>query len=64
MLLFYRFWDNEIKAATKELRKPNLTAVLIRCYWRAYAVPGCFVFSLVGPHGQLVTISKMLGDIL
>lgn len=63
MLLFCRFWDNEIKVATKELRKPNLTAVLIRCYWRAYAVPGFFVFSLVGPQGHLVTMSKVLGDI-
>lgn len=64
VLLFCRFWDKELKLATKELRKPNLTAVLIRCYWRAYAVPGFFVLSLVGPRGHLVTISEVLGDIL
>ncbi|XP_035533359.1 multidrug resistance-associated protein 4-like [Morone saxatilis] len=41
-----RFWDHEVRKATKELRKPKLTRVLIRCYGKSYAVAGLFVFSL------------------
>lgn len=43
----YRFWDHEVKTATKELQKPKLTRVLIKCYGRSYALAGLFVFSLV-----------------
>ncbi|XP_061760631.1 ATP-binding cassette sub-family C member 4-like [Nerophis ophidion] len=41
-----RFWDVEVKKATKELRKPKLTKVLLKCYGKSYAVAGLFAFSL------------------
>uniref|UniRef100_A0A3Q1C9L1 Multidrug resistance-associated protein 4 n=1 Tax=Amphiprion ocellaris TaxID=80972 RepID=A0A3Q1C9L1_AMPOC len=41
-----RFWDHEVKKATKELEKPKLTRVLIKCYGKSYALAGLFVFSL------------------
>uniref|UniRef100_A0A3Q4I1K4 Multidrug resistance-associated protein 4 n=1 Tax=Neolamprologus brichardi TaxID=32507 RepID=A0A3Q4I1K4_NEOBR len=41
-----RFWDREVRHATKELLKPKLTRVLIKCYGRCYAVAGIFVFFL------------------
>ncbi|XP_061642245.1 ATP-binding cassette sub-family C member 4-like isoform X2 [Phyllopteryx taeniolatus] len=41
-----RCWDLEVKKATKQLRKPKLTKVLIRCYGKSYAVAGLFAFSL------------------
>ncbi|XP_067439487.1 ATP-binding cassette sub-family C member 4-like [Thunnus thynnus] len=41
-----RFWDLEVRKASKELRKPKLTKVLIKCYGKAYAVAGLFLFSL------------------
>ncbi|XP_039649399.1 multidrug resistance-associated protein 4-like isoform X1 [Perca fluviatilis] len=41
-----RFWDHEVRKATKELRKPKLTRVLIKCYGKSYAVAGFFTFSL------------------
>ncbi|XP_041637494.1 ATP-binding cassette sub-family C member 4-like [Cheilinus undulatus] len=41
-----RFWDNEVKKATKELEKPKLMHALVKCYWRAYAGAGLFVFSM------------------
>nr|XP_046238010.1 ATP-binding cassette sub-family C member 4-like isoform X2 [Scatophagus argus]XP_046238011.1 ATP-binding cassette sub-family C member 4-like isoform X2 [Scatophagus argus]XP_046238012.1 ATP-binding cassette sub-family C member 4-like isoform X2 [Scatophagus argus]XP_046238013.1 ATP-binding cassette sub-family C member 4-like isoform X2 [Scatophagus argus] len=41
-----RFWDREVRKATKELRKPKLARVLIKCYGKSYAVAGLFVFSL------------------
>ncbi|XP_061693359.1 ATP-binding cassette sub-family C member 4-like [Syngnathoides biaculeatus] len=41
-----RCWDLEVKKATKQLRKPKLTKVLIRCYGKSYAVAGLFAVSL------------------
>ncbi|XP_071321048.1 ATP-binding cassette sub-family C member 4-like isoform X2 [Trachinotus anak] len=41
-----RIWDHEVRKAAKELRKPKLTSVLIRCYGKSYAVAGLFAFSL------------------
>ncbi|XP_056882198.1 ATP-binding cassette sub-family C member 4-like [Takifugu flavidus] len=41
-----RLWDCESKKATKELKKPSLSRVLLRCYGKAYAMTGLFVFSL------------------
>uniref|UniRef100_A0A3Q2W5N1 Cystic fibrosis transmembrane conductance regulator n=1 Tax=Haplochromis burtoni TaxID=8153 RepID=A0A3Q2W5N1_HAPBU len=35
-------WDHEVQRATKELRKPGLTGVIVKCYWKAYAVLGIF----------------------
>uniref|UniRef100_A0AAX7UF95 Cystic fibrosis transmembrane conductance regulator n=1 Tax=Astatotilapia calliptera TaxID=8154 RepID=A0AAX7UF95_ASTCA len=37
-----RIWDHEVQRATKELRKPRLTGVIVKCYWKAYAVLGIF----------------------
>uniref|UniRef100_A0A3P9DJ88 Multidrug resistance-associated protein 4 n=1 Tax=Maylandia zebra TaxID=106582 RepID=A0A3P9DJ88_9CICH len=37
-----RFWDREVRHATKELLKPKLTRVLIKCYGRSYAMAGIF----------------------
>ncbi|XP_054479604.1 ATP-binding cassette sub-family C member 4-like [Anoplopoma fimbria] len=42
----HRFWDREVRKATKELRKPKLSRVLIKCYGKSYAVAGILVFSL------------------
>uniref|UniRef100_UPI0037E8F146 ATP-binding cassette sub-family C member 4-like n=1 Tax=Semicossyphus pulcher TaxID=241346 RepID=UPI0037E8F146 len=41
-----RLWDNEVRKATKELQKPNLSRVLIKCYGKSYSLAGFFVFSL------------------
>uniref|UniRef100_A0AAX7TN60 Multidrug resistance-associated protein 4 n=1 Tax=Astatotilapia calliptera TaxID=8154 RepID=A0AAX7TN60_ASTCA len=41
-----RFWDREVRHATKELLKPKLTRVLIKCYGRSYVMAGIFVFFL------------------
>ncbi|XP_057680007.1 ATP-binding cassette sub-family C member 4-like [Corythoichthys intestinalis] len=41
-----RCWDLEVKKATKQLRKPKLTKVLIKCYGKSYAVAGIFAFSM------------------
>uniref|UniRef100_A0A3B4U443 Multidrug resistance-associated protein 4 n=1 Tax=Seriola dumerili TaxID=41447 RepID=A0A3B4U443_SERDU len=56
-----RLWDHEVKKATKELRKPNLTDVLIRCYGRSYAAAGLFTFSL---EAIKVIQSLLLGKII
>nr|XP_057907957.1 multidrug resistance-associated protein 4 isoform X1 [Doryrhamphus excisus] len=37
-----RYWDHEVQEATKQLRKPQLSQVIIRCYWKPYAVLGIF----------------------
>lgn len=37
-----RYWDHEVQKATKELRPPRLTKVIIKCYWKSYAVLGFF----------------------
>ncbi|XP_036838728.1 multidrug resistance-associated protein 4 isoform X4 [Oncorhynchus mykiss] len=37
-----RHWDHEVQKAAKELRPPKLTKVLIKCYWKPYAVLGIF----------------------
>ncbi|XP_041822005.1 ATP-binding cassette sub-family C member 4-like isoform X1 [Chelmon rostratus] len=41
-----RLWDHEVRKATKELRKPNLSRVLIKCYGKSLILAGLFVFSL------------------
>ncbi|XP_019716236.1 multidrug resistance-associated protein 4-like isoform X1 [Hippocampus comes] len=41
-----RCWELEVKRATKQLRKPTLTKVLIKCYGKSFAVAGIFAFSL------------------
>uniref|UniRef100_A0A674EUK8 Cystic fibrosis transmembrane conductance regulator n=1 Tax=Salmo trutta TaxID=8032 RepID=A0A674EUK8_SALTR len=37
-----RHWDHEVQKAAKDLRPPKLTKVLIKCYWKPYAVLGIF----------------------
>ncbi|XP_061652405.1 multidrug resistance-associated protein 4 isoform X1 [Phyllopteryx taeniolatus] len=37
-----RYWDHEVQEATKALRKPKLSSVIIRCYWKSYSVLGLF----------------------
>lgn len=51
---FCRIWDSESKKATRELKKPSLSRVLIKCYGKDYAVTGLFVFSLVNSWRYLV----------
>ncbi|XP_047432400.1 ATP-binding cassette sub-family C member 4-like [Mugil cephalus] len=41
-----RFWDREVRTASKELQKPNLARALLRCYGKSYAFAGIFVFLL------------------
>uniref|UniRef100_A0A668S789 Multidrug resistance-associated protein 4 n=1 Tax=Oreochromis aureus TaxID=47969 RepID=A0A668S789_OREAU len=41
-----RCWNNEVKKASKELRKPQLSRVLIKCYGKSYALAGLFEFFL------------------
>ncbi|CAK6978679.1 ATP-binding cassette sub-family C member 4-like isoform X1 [Scomber scombrus] len=38
----HSYWDHEIQEATKELRKPSLSKVIIKCYGKSYAVLGFF----------------------
>ncbi|XP_078147164.1 ATP-binding cassette sub-family C member 4-like [Centroberyx gerrardi] len=40
-----RHWEYEVQKATKELRPPRLAKVIMKCYWKPYAVLG--VFTLV-----------------
>uniref|UniRef100_A0A8C7DBA5 Cystic fibrosis transmembrane conductance regulator n=1 Tax=Oncorhynchus kisutch TaxID=8019 RepID=A0A8C7DBA5_ONCKI len=35
-------WDHEVQKAAKDLRPPKLAKVLIKCYWKPYAVLGIF----------------------
>ncbi|XP_077580290.1 ATP-binding cassette sub-family C member 4-like isoform X1 [Stigmatopora nigra] len=39
-----RCWDLEVKKATKQLRKPKLGKVLLKCYGKSYAFAGIFAF--------------------
>jgi hypothetical protein len=38
----HSLWDHEVQKAAKDLRPPKLTKVLIKCYWKPYAVLGIF----------------------
>uniref|UniRef100_A0A4W5NGB9 ATP-binding cassette, sub-family C (CFTR/MRP), member 4 n=1 Tax=Hucho hucho TaxID=62062 RepID=A0A4W5NGB9_9TELE len=42
-----RHWDHEVQKAAKDLRPPKLTKVLIKCYWKPYAVCGFTSYPLV-----------------
>ncbi|XP_029941882.1 multidrug resistance-associated protein 4-like [Salarias fasciatus] len=39
-----RYWDLEVRRATKQLHKPRLSRVLISCYGKRFAAAGLFVF--------------------
>uniref|UniRef100_A0A3P9DI95 Multidrug resistance-associated protein 4 n=1 Tax=Maylandia zebra TaxID=106582 RepID=A0A3P9DI95_9CICH len=41
-----RCWNEEVKKASKELWKPQLSRVLIKCYGKSYALAGLFEFFL------------------
>ncbi|KAI3365805.1 hypothetical protein L3Q82_000804 [Scortum barcoo] len=41
-----RFWHYEFIKATKELRRPKLSIVLIKCFGKSFALAGFFTFSL------------------
>uniref|UniRef100_A0A087XBS8 Multidrug resistance-associated protein 4 n=1 Tax=Poecilia formosa TaxID=48698 RepID=A0A087XBS8_POEFO len=41
-----RIWTQEVRNATKELRGPKLTRVLVKAYGKSYALAGLYVFSL------------------
>ncbi|CAJ1086991.1 LOW QUALITY PROTEIN: multidrug resistance-associated protein 4-like [Xyrichtys novacula] len=41
-----RFWDSEVRKATKELQKPQLARALLKCYWKSYSGAGLFVLPL------------------
>uniref|UniRef100_A0A3Q2Y4J8 Multidrug resistance-associated protein 4 n=1 Tax=Hippocampus comes TaxID=109280 RepID=A0A3Q2Y4J8_HIPCM len=38
------YWKQDVKHAAKDRRQPQLTRVLIKCYWRSYAITGAYVF--------------------
>ena len=40
--IFYRIWEHEVQISAKELRKPKLTKVIIKGYWKTYTVLGLF----------------------
>uniref|UniRef100_A0AAX7THM5 Multidrug resistance-associated protein 4 n=1 Tax=Astatotilapia calliptera TaxID=8154 RepID=A0AAX7THM5_ASTCA len=42
----YLCWNEEVKKASKELWKPQLSRVLIKCYGKSYALAGLFEFFL------------------
>uniref|UniRef100_A0A4W5MSA9 Multidrug resistance-associated protein 4 n=1 Tax=Hucho hucho TaxID=62062 RepID=A0A4W5MSA9_9TELE len=42
-----RHWDHEVQKAAKDLRPPKLTKVLIKCYWKPYAVCGFTSYPLL-----------------
>uniref|UniRef100_A0A3Q2TB68 Cystic fibrosis transmembrane conductance regulator n=1 Tax=Fundulus heteroclitus TaxID=8078 RepID=A0A3Q2TB68_FUNHE len=37
-----RYWEREVLKATKEMRTPGLTKVIIQCYWKSYGLLGLF----------------------
>ncbi|XP_061548514.1 ATP-binding cassette sub-family C member 4-like isoform X2 [Phycodurus eques] len=37
------YWNQEVKLAAQDLRQPKLTRVLIKCYWRSYALIGTYI---------------------
>ncbi|KAF3706362.1 Multidrug resistance-associated protein 4 [Channa argus] len=56
-----RYWDQDVQNAAKEMRAPRLTKVIIKCYWKPYAVLGFFtlveeVIKVVQP----VVLGKMI----
>uniref|UniRef100_A0A665WHL2 Multidrug resistance-associated protein 4 n=1 Tax=Echeneis naucrates TaxID=173247 RepID=A0A665WHL2_ECHNA len=54
-----RYWDVEVQKATKEMRPPRLGRVIIRCYWKPYAVLGFFTLEVIKVV-QPVILGKMI----
>ncbi|XP_077392260.1 ATP-binding cassette sub-family C member 4-like isoform X4 [Festucalex cinctus] len=38
------YWNQEVKVSAKDLRQPQLTKVLIKCYWKSYTLIGAYIF--------------------
>ncbi|XP_055361133.1 ATP-binding cassette sub-family C member 4-like isoform X3 [Betta splendens] len=38
------YWNEEVRKAATDLRPPELTRVLLQCYWRSYLVIGIYIF--------------------
>uniref|UniRef100_A0AAX7SNQ5 Multidrug resistance-associated protein 4 n=1 Tax=Astatotilapia calliptera TaxID=8154 RepID=A0AAX7SNQ5_ASTCA len=55
-----RIWDHEVQRATKELRKPRLTGVIVKCYWKAYAVLGIFTLIEIIKVVQPILLGKII----
>uniref|UniRef100_A0A669EIC6 Multidrug resistance-associated protein 4 n=1 Tax=Oreochromis niloticus TaxID=8128 RepID=A0A669EIC6_ORENI len=55
-----RIWDHEVQRATKELRKPQLTGVIVKCYWKAYAVLGIFTLIETIKVVQPILLGKII----
>uniref|UniRef100_A0A8C7R1A2 Multidrug resistance-associated protein 4 n=1 Tax=Oncorhynchus mykiss TaxID=8022 RepID=A0A8C7R1A2_ONCMY len=53
-------WDHEVQKAAKDLRPPKLTKVLIKCYWKPYAVLGIFTLIEVIKVIQPVFLGKLI----
>uniref|UniRef100_A0A3B3XDQ1 Uncharacterized protein n=1 Tax=Poecilia mexicana TaxID=48701 RepID=A0A3B3XDQ1_9TELE len=53
-----RIWTQEVRNATKELRGPKLTRVLVKAYGKSYALAGLYVFSLVCSESYLYFINS------
>ena len=39
-----RHWDQEVKRAEKDARKPSLMKAIVKCYWKSYLIWGMFAF--------------------
>uniref|UniRef100_A0A8D3BPU4 Multidrug resistance-associated protein 4 n=1 Tax=Scophthalmus maximus TaxID=52904 RepID=A0A8D3BPU4_SCOMX len=55
-----RLWEREVRNATKDLRKPKLTRVLIRCFGKPFAVAGLFAFLLTIKVVQPLLLGKII----
>uniref|UniRef100_A0A8C7DNJ5 Multidrug resistance-associated protein 4 n=1 Tax=Oncorhynchus kisutch TaxID=8019 RepID=A0A8C7DNJ5_ONCKI len=53
-------WDHEVQKAAKDLRPPKLAKVLIKCYWKPYAVLGIFTLIEVIKVIQPVFLGKLI----
>uniref|UniRef100_A0A3P8V7T7 ATP binding cassette subfamily C member 4 (PEL blood group) n=1 Tax=Cynoglossus semilaevis TaxID=244447 RepID=A0A3P8V7T7_CYNSE len=40
------YWNHEVRQAAKEMRSPKLCKVIFKCYWKAYALIGLYIFAL------------------
>ncbi|XP_008326492.1 multidrug resistance-associated protein 4 isoform X3 [Cynoglossus semilaevis] len=38
------YWNHEVRQAAKEMRSPKLCKVIFKCYWKAYALIGLYIF--------------------
>uniref|UniRef100_A0A3B4ZGW4 Multidrug resistance-associated protein 4-like n=1 Tax=Stegastes partitus TaxID=144197 RepID=A0A3B4ZGW4_9TELE len=38
------YWNQEVQQAAKDMRPPELTKPLIKCFWKSYSVIGIYIF--------------------